>query len=131
MELKLEKPFRLHLDVYEVDERVPSMRMRVVAEVQRLGNRFDYKGNLWFDCATWEAFVSGLNNIEEKATELIDMDDRFVLRLGIDSGAPMISCHFKDVGLSGTVCTLTYQSPIDLDELAYVKSRFGELNRWW
>ena len=131
MELKLERPFHLHLDVLETDDRIPSMQMRVSARMQQFEHRCDYQGSLWFDCSVWDTFASGLSSIEENATELVDMGGHFVLRLGLESGAPLISWRLEHADMSGAVCVLAYRSLIDPDDLAYVKRQFMQFDRWW
>lgn len=131
MELKLKRPFHLHLDVLETDDRIPSMHMRVSVGMQQFGHRFDYRGSLWFDCYVWDAFASGLASIEETAAELVDMGGRFVLRLGLESGASLISLRLEHVDMSGAVCVLAHRSLIDLDDLAYVRRQFTQFDRWW
>src|SRR5262249_46496755 len=101
MELKLERPFHLHLDVLETDDHIPSMHMHVSARMQQVGHRFDYQGSLWFDCSVWDTFVSGLASIEETAAKLVDMGGHFVLRLGRESGAPLISWSLEHADMSG------------------------------
>ena len=131
MELKLEKPLRLHLDVCEVDEHLPSMRMLVSADVQQLGHTLAYQGCLWFDRSMWDAFVLRLTSIEEQAAELADMGGHFVFRIATDSGAPQISWKFESVDIRGTVSTIACWSYMDADDLAHVRGQITQFDRWW
>jgi hypothetical protein len=131
MELKLERPLRLHLDVCEVDEHLPSMRMLVSADVHQLGHTLAYQGALWFDCSMWDAFVLRLTSIEDRAAELADMGGHFLLRIGIDSGTPQISWKFENVDIGGTVGTIACRSYMNADDLAHVRGQITQFDRWW
>ncbi|AXW21867.1 MULTISPECIES: hypothetical protein [Ralstonia solanacearum species complex] len=73
MEIRIEKPFFLHLDCVEIDENVPSMRMQAVIEVQLFGHILKYHCSLWFDCSVWGAFVASLDSIDMAEASLVDM----------------------------------------------------------
>ncbi|KWZ31274.1 hypothetical protein [Burkholderia anthina] len=128
MEIKIEKPFRLHLDVVEADEHVPSMRMQVVIDVQQFGHRLEYRGSAWFDCSVWDTFVSDIGGGE---AELVDMGGHFTLRLGEVSEKPEISWEMKKADVTGAIATAAFRAPIDEDALAHVKDQFMQFDRWW
>ncbi|WP_316894270.1 hypothetical protein [Ralstonia mannitolilytica] len=131
MEINIEKPFRLHLDVVETDEHVPSMRAQVIIEVRQFGHSLEYRGSLWFDCAVWDAFSERLNSIGEEQAVLVDMGNHFALRLNAIDGQPKIVWEMKKVDVTGGIATATFQSPIDEDTLAHVKNQFMHFVRWW
>ena len=131
MEIKIEKPFCLYLDVAETDEHVPSMRMQVVIAVQQFGHSLEYRGNVWFDCSVWDTFVTGLNGVGEGVAQLVDMGGHFTLWLGAVSGTPVISWEMRKAGVTGAVATASFRSPIDEDTLAHVKNQFTQFDRWW
>jgi hypothetical protein len=131
MEIKIEKPFRLYLDVVETDEHVPSMRMQIVIDVQQFGHSLEYRGSVWFDCSVWDTFVAGLNSTDDGEAQLVDMGGHFTLRLGAVSGKPSISWEMRKAGVTGAVATAAFRSPIDEDTLAHVKNQFVRFDRWW
>ncbi|MET2527165.1 hypothetical protein [Ralstonia pseudosolanacearum] len=131
MELKLDKPFRLHLDVVATDEHVPSMQIRVSALVLQFGHKFEYQGTMWFDCSAWDMFVAGLTSIDEQAAELLDMGGRFVLQLGMESGTPRISWRLENVDMHGADAAVVYRSAIDADDFSHVRNQFVQFDRWW
>jgi hypothetical protein len=131
MEIKLEKPFRLKLDVAETDEHVPSMRMQVLIEVQQFGHSLEYRGTVWFDCSVWDTFVAGLNLIREEGTELVDMGGHFTLWLGTVFGKPTISWEMKKADVTGAVATAAFRSSVDEDTLVHVRDQFMQFERWW
>jgi hypothetical protein len=131
MKTKIEKPFRLHLDLVDTDEHVPSMRMQVVIDVQQFGHRLEYRGNMWFDCTIWDTFVAGLNDIGEDKIELVDMGGHFTLSVGAVSRKLMMSCEVKKADVTGAVATAAFRAPIDEDTLAHVKNQFMQFDRWW
>ncbi|MHA6881648.1 hypothetical protein [Ralstonia pseudosolanacearum] len=131
MEIRIEKPFRLYIDVIETDEHVPSMRIQVEIEVRQFGHSLEYHGSLWFDCSVWDAFVAGLSSIDTAETSLFDMGGHFVLRLSAVSGKPEISWEVKKAALTGAVATAEFRSPIDEDAVECVRRQFKQLNPWW
>jgi hypothetical protein len=131
MEIRIEKPFRLHLDVVETDEHIPSMRMQAAIEVQQFGHKLEYHGSLWFDCSIWDAFASGLGSIDTVDANLVDMGGHFALRLSAVSGGSEISWEFRKAGVTGAVATAAFKSPIDGDTLAHVKHQFAQFESWW
>jgi hypothetical protein len=131
MEIKIEKPFCLHLDVVATDENVPSMRMQVMIDVHQFGHRLEYRGSVWFDCSVWDAFVASLNGIDEGKSELMDMGGHFTLWLRVVSGKPVVSWEMKKADLTGVIATAAFHSPIDEDTLAHIKNQFTQFERWW
>ncbi|KVM72542.1 hypothetical protein [Burkholderia ubonensis] len=131
MEIKIEKPFRLRLDVVETDEHVPSMRMQVMIDVQQFGHRLEYRGNVWIDCSAWDTFVAGLNAIGEGKAELVDMGGHFTLWLEVVSEKSTISWEMRKADITGAVAAAAFCSPIDEDTLAHLKNQFAQFDRWW
>ncbi|AXW55678.1 hypothetical protein QN078_25200 [Ralstonia nicotianae] len=131
MEIRIEKPFFLHLDCVEIDENVPSMRMQAVIEVQLFGHILKYHCSLWFDCSVWGAFVASLDSIDMAEASLVDMGGHFVLRLSAISGKPEILWEVKKAAVSGAVATAAFRSQIDEDTLAHVRRQFTQFESWW
>lgn len=131
MEIRIEKPFRLHLEVVETEEHIPSMRMQAAIEVQQFGHKLEYHGSLWFDCSVWTAFASGLSGIDTADASLVDMSDHFALRLSAVSGRREIAWEFRKTDVTGAVSTAAFKSPIDEDTLAHVKHQFEQFEPWW
>lgn len=69
MQVTIDKPFQLELDVIAADEH----------RVQQFRHSLKYRGSMWFECSCWETFVSSLNDGEARAATLTDMDGCFVL----------------------------------------------------
>jgi hypothetical protein len=130
MEIKIERPFELKLDVIATDEHVPSMKADVLVQIQQSGNSLEYRGSLWFECACWEKFVSNLSGIDQSPARLTDMGGCFVLALGTCSEKPEISWEMKKIAMDGAVATATCRFPADLDTLAHVKRQFTEFLPW-
>ncbi|WP_197342684.1 hypothetical protein [Ralstonia solanacearum] len=131
MEICIEKPFRLRLDVVETDEHVPSMRMQAAIEVRQFGHAFEYHGSLWFDCSIWDAFVAGLSSLDTEEACLVDMAGYFALRLRAISEKLEISCEIKKVALTGVVATAAFLSPIDEDTFSHIRRQFAQFESWW
>ncbi|WP_124982294.1 hypothetical protein [Ralstonia solanacearum] len=131
VEVRIEKPFRLHLDVTETDKRVPSVRVRVAIEVQQFGHIFEYHGSFWFDCSFLHEFAADLNGIDTKEACFVDMEGCFALRLRAISEKLEISCEIKKVALTGVVATAAFLSPIDEDTFSHIRRQFAQFESWW
>jgi hypothetical protein len=131
MQIKIEKPLQLHLDIVETDEHVPSMRIQAEVEVTQFGHKLEYHGSLWFDCSVWDTFVASLNSIDATEANLTDMGGHFILRISTLSEKPEISWEIKKVGVTRASLMATFHSPIDPDTLAHVKHQFTQFEAWW
>jgi hypothetical protein len=131
MEVKIERPFHLKLDIIATDEHVPSMKADVSVHVQQFGHSLEYNGSLWFECVCWDAFVSDLSRIDKTQAKLTDMGGSFVLALGTCSGKPDVSWEMKKIAMDGSVATAACRFAADPDTLAHVTRQFTEFPRWW
>ncbi|WDD93024.1 hypothetical protein Bsp3421_003069 [Burkholderia sp. FERM BP-3421] len=131
MNIRIDRPFFLNLDVIETDDYVPSMKMEISVELQQFGSRIDYRGALWFNCSSWDEFVLGLNNIDTADAVFFDMSGYFVLRIRTVSGKPEISWEVKRSDIEGATATVAFRSPIDEDILAHVKRQVEQFPVWW
>lgn len=131
MEVRIERPFHLKLDVIEIDEHVPSMKADVSIHVAQFGQSLEYRGYLWLECACWDTFVSDLSRIDETQAKLTDMGRSFVLAVGTCAGKLDVSWEMKKVAVDGSVTTAACHFPADPDTLAHVKRQFLEFPKWW
>lgn len=131
MEVEIERPFYLKLDVIETDEHVPSMKADVSVRVQQFGQSLEYRGYAWFECACWDTFVSDLSHIYETQAKLTDIEGSFVLAVGICAGKLDVSWEMKKVAVDGSVATAACHFPADPDTLAHVERQFIEFSKWW
>ncbi|QET05839.1 MULTISPECIES: hypothetical protein [Cupriavidus] len=115
MQVTIDKPFQLELDVIATDEHVPSMKMDVVVRVQQFRHSLEYRGSMWFEYSCWETFVSSLNDGEARTATLTDMDACLVLALDTSGGAPEICGDFKSVALDGSIAKAACRFPADLE----------------
>jgi hypothetical protein len=131
MEIKIEKPFRLHLVVVETDEHISSMKVHVTVDVQQFGHKLEYRGSFWLDCNVWDTFVTDLGNIDSTEANLVDMSSHFALKLGTVAGKPEIAWEMKKTDVIGGATAASFRSPIDGDTLQHVAEQFAKFDRWW
>ena len=131
MKIRIEKPFRLSLDMIETDEYVPSMRMQASAEMQQFGQEVSYHGSLWFACSSWDDFISRLNDLDAGEANLADMNNCFVLRFRKSAETLEMSWEIKRRALDGAIMALAFSSRIDEDTMAHIKSQFTQFPMWW
>lgn len=132
MKIKIEKPLLLHLDLVEIDERTPSMEMKVAVDIDQFGHRLEYRGCVWLECSVWDAFVVGLKSLGETPARLVDMEHYFTFSLEALSKETELSWEMKKVGLvSEDVTEASFRSKIDEDTLAHIRAQFIQFQRWW
>jgi hypothetical protein len=124
MEMRIEKPFRLYLNVVETDGNIPSVRTEMAIEVVLFGQRLEYQGGLWFDCSVLNAFVGGMKSKDAGGVQLVDMGGYFSLRVTAAAGKPEISWELTKKDMAGAVVTAAFRAPIDEDTLAHVRNHF-------
>jgi hypothetical protein len=131
MEVTIERPFQLKLDVVAIDQHVPSMRANVSVSVEQFGQKLEYCGSFWFDCASLDSFVAALDSVQKKPARMTDMSGGFVFALQAGTEKFEASWEIKRIALEGSVTTVMCRFPIDFDDLAHVKEKFAEFPRWW
>ncbi|NSX06947.1 hypothetical protein [Cupriavidus gilardii] len=131
MEVRIERPFQLKLDVVAIDQHVPSMKANVSFRVEQFGQKLEYCGSFWFDCASWDSFVAALDSVQNKPARMTDMSGSFVFALQMGTEKIEASWEIKRIALEGAVTTVTCRFPVDLDDLAHMKEKLKDFPRWW
>ncbi|WGS49998.1 hypothetical protein LFL96_00335 [Paraburkholderia sp. D15] len=131
MDVKIEKPLHLSFDVIETDEYIPSMRLKISAEIEQFGQNISYQSSLWFTCSSWDGFVSGMNDLDAAGASLVDMNNYFILRFCRSAGVLELSWEIKRSSLDGTTVAVSFGSSIDEDTMAHIKNQIGQFPIWW
>jgi len=81
--ISIKKPIALNMDVVEIDEHLPSIKMIVELNIEHPTGKIFYQANdIWFDCSEWDDSalalkqLSGSNN--SKAC-LENLSDNFII----------------------------------------------------
>jgi len=132
MEIKIEQPIALHLEVFETDDRVPSMHVKVQIVVSQFQHTCRYDGAFWIECASWSRFSDSLLDSSWQEAVLQDMSGYFMLVLRRTDKAMQLIWKFvkTDVG-NGREMSVAFSSEIDDDMLGKIKREFLCFPVWW
>jgi hypothetical protein len=132
MEIKLEQPIALHLEVFETDDHVPSMHMNVQIVVSQFQHTCRYDGTFWIACASWDGFTESLRAASWREAVLRDMSGYFMLALRRTDEAVLLVWEFAktDVGNERRM-NAAFSSEIDDDMLGKIKNEFLDFPVWW
>ncbi|MCY7296230.1 hypothetical protein [Alteromonas sp. a30] len=79
----------LGLDLLEFDDRLPSMRFKLLYEVKYFGGEFRFNySNLWVECGVWENWLEQLLELQfdaPKKAVFHDMDKDFFITITKES----------------------------------------------
>lgn len=132
MKINLERPLSLKLEVVEIDDHVPSMRVEVEIVVKQFQHALQYEGAFWIACEDWDRFKETLGSLERGEAVLQDMNGYFMLGIHQDSSGLSLSWNFTKVDLGGGRKTeVAFSSNIDDDMLGKIKDEFSEFPSWW
>jgi hypothetical protein len=132
MEIKIEQPIALHLEVFETDDHVPSMHMNVQIVVSQFQHTCRYDGTFWIECASWDAFTDSLRALLWQEAVLRDISANFMLTLRRTDETVLFVWEFtkKDVG-GNRWMNVMFSSEIDDDMLGKIKREFLDFPVWW
>uniref|UniRef100_UPI0039EF4915 hypothetical protein n=1 Tax=Bordetella sputigena TaxID=1416810 RepID=UPI0039EF4915 len=130
MEIQIQKPIRFGMELLEIDQQIPSMRLHISIEIQQFNGNLLYGRSVWIDCAAWDAFVAGLGDESLRGATLTDMSGRFTFRLATEGRNVRALWQFVNDEVSGSIVRLSADSPIDDDTLAHITNGFMGLARW-
>jgi hypothetical protein len=100
MEIKIEHPIALYLEVVETEDHVPSMHVSVQIAVSQFQHTCRYEGTCWIECVSWERFTDALRGSSWQEAALRDISGYFMLALRRTGEAVLLVWEFTktDVG---------------------------------
>lgn len=133
-EIIIQKPITLMMDVLDIDDYTPSMKMLLSVEVNHPTGFFKYQADdIWFSCSEWDIFSNRLSDLgSEKDLLLKDLSEyfRIVIKQKSDNAYLFnLFCSEPEVGKGTT--ELNFSAIIDSDEIAQVINTFREFPKWW
>ena len=132
MEITIEQPIALHLEVFETDDHVPSMHVSAQIAVSQFQHTCRYDGTFWIECAIWDRFTDSLRASSWQEAVLQDMNGYFILALRKTDEALQLVWEFAktDVGSDRQVKAV-FSSKIDDDTLGKIRNEFLDFPVWW
>jgi hypothetical protein len=132
MEIKIERPIALHLEVFETDDHVPSMHVKAEIVVSQFQHTCRYNGTFWIECSSWDKFTDALRALSWEDAVLQDMSGYFMLALRRTDEALRFFWEFTktDIGADRNM-KVVFSSKIDDDMLGKIKSEILDFPVWW
>lgn len=132
MEIKIERPIALHLEVFETDDYVPSMHVNAKITVSQFQHTCQYEGAFWIECASWDRFLNSFRASSWEDAVLQDMSGYFTLALRRADEALHFFWEFakKDVG-NDRQMRVVFSSKIDDDIFGEIKKQVLDFPIWW
>jgi hypothetical protein len=127
MDIKVDSPVKLSLDVTDFDEYIPSMKASVNIEVVGFKYDFSLSTALWFECKVFYEFLGALKR--KSTSTLIDMEKGFELKIDFSDGN--IAWSISEADLNGGSSSVKGSRPISGDELAGLINAFNSYSKWW
>lgn len=133
--VNIKKPIVIELEVNEIDNYLPSIKMAVKIEIIHPTGSYLYQANdIWFECAKWDAFLSSLNQVlkgDSQEAKLENMSNSFSIKLLSSNDGLVFNFEGEEVNVgNGTAC-LRFTSFIDQDILGNIEREFLSLEKWW
>ncbi|QDD66907.1 hypothetical protein EJD96_23450 [Herbaspirillum seropedicae] len=124
----IDQPLDMRMEVLEVDEHVPAIKMDIVLNIIQFQHEIRYRGAVWFQGQNWSDFISKLEQADGEAS-LTDMSDIFSLKIihGIGSGSLVWKFRKEAVDASVGEAGFSYAS-ININPLV---QGFLSFYRWW
>ena len=128
MKITIDQPLDMRMEVLEVDEHVPAIKMDIVLNIIQSQHEIRYRGAVWFQGQNWSDFISKLEQADGEAS-LMDMSDIFSLKIihGIGSGSLVWKFRKEAVDASVGEAGFSYAS-ININPLV---QGFLSFYRWW
>src|SRR5690606_10422271 len=127
MDIEIDRPIRISLDILELDEHVPSIKVSVKVKVFKFNYCLSTSTDVWFECCVFDKFVSSLKRKENSI--LVDVEMNF--RLEVDFSGKSISWMASRKDLNERITLAEGSESITDHELSFFVESFGDYPKWW
>jgi hypothetical protein len=117
----------IQFKLIETEDRLPSFKLRVSVNISQSIREFGYSEELWFQCHSWDSFITALNTNGEMATLNSMSNEDFILTVSPDEATVKV----KAQSIDGATTKLYHVQPLIDDTFTIVKNAFLEFDRWW
>lgn len=133
--IEISRPIKISMEVVEIDNYLPSIKMAVGIELTHPTGTFSYNANdLWFECSSWDNFTLSLKSMTSGSNciaSLKSMSDAFSIVISFKNRGMIFSLESEEVNIGGGKTILSYQSEIDDDLLGFIRTQFADFEKWW
>ena len=127
----LDAPVRLVLDVWDIDENYPSLKLSIELVAPHPTGTYNYTANdIWFSTSVLDDFVASLTLVADArnlTASLADLSDHFQLAIVNEDGkySMRIRAHEPKTGL--TTGDLAIRCTVDRDTVQFMLAAFRKL----
>jgi len=133
-EIVTDKPIVLRMEIAEVDDYLPSMKMFTEVQIKHHTGLFKYQADdIWFECSKWDTFSTGLLDLETlEILRLEDMSEQFEISITKKSiNKFLFNCCCSEPELGQGLASLNFSIIIDSDGLSQLVNAFRDFPKWW
>ncbi len=127
MDIEINDPINIILDVVELDEHIPSMKIDITIRVKKFNYSSDVNSQLWIECECFDKFIDNMRR--DDLALLKDMNGVFELRLNPSQGWLEWSCVKED--LDGYITSAKGREKLTDESKRALYDAFNGYPKWW
>ncbi len=102
MDFLINTPFKLNLNVIELDEHLPSMKLFFDLDTSNMKNELKHIGEIWMETKEYDNFLASLGKKNSIKSEFNSIDNNFNLILSKEDNEFFITLNIRSVGVFET-----------------------------
>jgi hypothetical protein len=127
LDIEINDPINIILDVVELDEHIPSMKVDITIRVNKFNYSSDVNSQLWIECECFDKFIDNMRR--DDLALLKDMNGVFELRLNPSQGWLEWSCAKED--LDGSITSAKGREKLTDESKRALYDAFNGYPKWW
>lgn len=127
MDIAIESPVRISMNVIEFDEHVPSMRLALSIVVKKFSGTFSVDAVCWMECSEFDAFMASIRSGEN--AKIVDMNREFSILIDVENVRFLWSLSKKDI--EGGVVEASGNEILRDGDRERILSAFESYPKWW
>ncbi|MBE4948004.1 hypothetical protein [Chryseobacterium culicis] len=128
-EIEIKAPFSLSVNVIEIDDYLPSFKLKMIHKKEGKNYNFNNEIKFWIECHKWDVFLEQIK--EGKYIELIDMDNiiRFNFQLINGTFIVRINSSINSIEINNVISIYEYK--VEEELFKQIINKFKEFPKWW
>ncbi|MBS3047340.1 hypothetical protein [Enterobacter mori] len=127
MDIEINSPINIILDVVELDENIPSIKFSVTIRIRKLCYSCEVNSQFWIVCQEFDRFIDNMKRGD--VAILKDMNHFFELRVFSSQGWLEWSCGKED--LEGNVTAFQGKEKLTEESTRTIYEAFNDYPKWW
>lgn len=127
MDIEINIPINITLDVIELDEHIPSMKLNIMIRVSKFGYSSSVNTQSWIECQFFDAFVDSMRRGD--IALLKDMNGSFKFLLNPSEGWLEWSSEKED--LDGYITSAKGREKLTEESKQALYEAFDNYPKWW